>query len=126
VPITVRSLEARHSLHYQFSGRITADDFDQAAAAEAPYFDALQPGECLNLIVNLSALETISPDLFGRLKQMRLFASDRVCWVVMVGANPYLRALVISLGVLNQQRRFTFQDRFDEGLRAMGLPSNGH
>jgi hypothetical protein len=125
VPIHIRSLEAGGVLHYRFAGRITAKDLNDLTAAEDAYFRALSQDECLSIIADFSELETVSPELFLQFQQMRLFSDARVCWVVIVAANPYLRALAISLGVITQHRRFTFRDSYDEGLRVLGLSSNG-
>jgi hypothetical protein len=125
VTIYVRSLESGSVLHYRFVGHIAATDLEYAAATEQPYFDALKAGQCVNIVADLSELESIAPELFARLPQMRIFGDRRVCELVIAGANPYLRALVISLGLVTAQRSLTFRNSFDEGLRSMGLPSNG-
>jgi hypothetical protein len=126
VPIHVEAFESGSVLHYRFSGRLTADDLSAAATAEEPYFRALGKDDCLNIIADFTELETIPPDLFSDIKRMHVFSDEQVCSVVIVGANPYLRALAISLGLFTPGRRFTFRNNYDEGLRVLGLGGNGH
>ena len=126
MPIHVQAFESGSVLHYRFSGQLTADDLSAAAIAEEPYFHALGKNDCLNIIADFTNLETIPPDLFPDVKRMRLFRDERVCRVIIVGANPYLRALVISLGLLTPGSRFTLRNSYEEGLRALGLGGNGH
>jgi hypothetical protein len=126
VPIHVHAFQSGSVLHYRFNGRLTADDLNAAAATEEPYFRAASQDHCLNIMADFTDLETIPPDLFPRIQQMRLFSDERVCRVVIVGANPYLRGLMISLGLLPPDRRFTFSSSHDEGLRVLGLNGNGH
>ena len=126
MPIHVQAFESGSVLHYRFSGQLTADDLSAAATAEEPYFHALGEDNCLNIIADFTDLETIPPDLFSDVKQMRLFRDERVCRVIIVGANPYLRALAISLGLLTPGHRFTLRNSYDEGLRALGLDGNGY
>jgi len=114
VPIAVRSLNDSRTLYYEFTGRITVDDLRQMAVDEDAYFRALKPADCLDVIADLSALETFPPDLFARLQQARLFAGRQICEAVIVGANAYLRALLISLGIITQRHPFTFRDSPDE------------
>lgn len=126
MPIHVQAFESSYVLHYRFTGHLTADDLKATAAAEEPYFAGLNVDDCLSIIADFTDLETIPPTLFPQLRQMRVFSDERVCWVVIVGANPYLRALAISLGLLSARRRFTFRNSYDEGLRVLGLGGNGH
>jgi hypothetical protein len=126
VPIHVHTFQSGSVLHYRFSGHLTADDLDAAAATEEPYFRAASQDNCLNVIADFTDLETVPPDLFPGIQRMRLFRDERVCRVVIVGANPYLRALMISLGLLRPGRRFTFSNSYDEGLHVLGLNGNGH
>ena len=126
MPIHVRAFESGSVLHYRFRGRLTADDLSATATTEEPHFRALGKDECLNIIADFTDLETIPPDLFPAMQQMRVFSDERACRVVIVGANPYLRALMISLGLLNQGRHITFHSSYDEGLRVLEREGNGH
>jgi hypothetical protein len=126
VPIHVHAFQSGSVLHYRFSGRLTADDLSAAAATEEPYFRAASQDNCLNIIADFTDLEMIPPDLFPGIQQMRLFSDERACRVVIVGANPYLRGLMISLGLLPPGRRFTFSGSYDEGLHVLGLNGNGY
>ena len=42
-----------------------------------------------------------------------------MCVVIVVGANPYLRALAISLGLLSNQHAFIFRQTMDEALATL-------
>jgi hypothetical protein len=126
VPIHVRAFESGFVLHYRFSGRLTADDLSALATTEEPHFRALGKGESVNIIADFTDIETIPPDLFPAMQQTRVFSDERVCRVVIVGANPYLRALMISLGLLNQGRHITFHSSYDEGLHVLEEGGNGH
>jgi hypothetical protein len=126
VPIDVQPFESGSLLRYRFSGRLTVEDLSAVATAEEPYFHALGKDNCLNIIADLTDLETISPTLFSDIQQMRMFSDGRVCRVFIVGANPYLRALAISLGLLTSNLHFTFRNSYDEELHLLGAGGNGH
>lgn len=119
--ICIKQLGSEYILYYQFTGNLTLDDIDALAEAEQPYFAALSPCDCMDLIIDLTDLYTITTDLFPRLHTMRLVNNGQVCTAVVVGANPYLRALVISLGLTSGTREFIFRATLDEAFEM--LPS---
>ena len=116
VPISVETLKSSPCLYYRFTGHVAFEDFDALYAGEEPLFAALPEGRCLGAIADFSALETIGAPLFPRLQHMRLIIDARFCVVVVVGANSYLRALAISLGLTNDTREFIFRNTLDEAL----------
>ncbi len=120
MPITIRRLDHDNVLHYCFHGAITHDDIVTLQETEAPYFAGLDDGDCLQIIADFSALETIAADLLPQLGQLRLLRDRRVCRTVIAGANPYLRAMAISLGTLARpDRRFTFSPTVDAALKLL-------
>lgn len=121
MPIHIELLEPAGCLYYRFTGHITREDLDALRAAEEPYFDTLPNDQCCGLIADLSELDTIGPQLWLPLQQMRLVTDEQVCTVVVVGANAYLRALAISLGIVNYQREFIFRASVEEALAALGV-----
>jgi hypothetical protein len=128
VPIHVEQLEQDSVLHYRFSGNVTLHDLDTLYRVEESFFAALAEEQCFNVIADLSDLYTIEARLFAELQQMRMVRDDGVCVVVVVGANPYLRAMAISLGMLSGKHEFLFRDRLDDALnefRATPSPGQG-
>lgn len=59
-------------------------------------------------MLDLTDLYTIPAELFAPLQQTRLVRDRHVCVASVVGANAYLRALAISLGLLAAQHAFVF------------------
>lgn len=110
-------------LCYTFSGHLTYADLEALRYAEDPYFAALPDRGGYDIIADLSALDTIDAALFPQLQEMRLVCDTRVCAVVIVGANPYLRALAISLGLVTQRREFLFRNTLTEALVLLGAGS---
>ena len=102
--------------HYRFARNISAGDLDALTTHESALFDELDNGECFSAVADWSHIETIPAPLFPQLQHMRLFRDENVCRVIIVGANSYLRALAISLGVITQSNRFTFCPTLDEAL----------
>lgn len=125
MPIQVQQSEFEGVLYYEFSGNIIADHLRQLADVEEPIFESLGAEECISILADWTDLETISPHLFPKLQQMRLFSDERVCRAVIVGANAYLRALAISLSVISQHHPFTFSDSYEAGLKALGIAPDG-
>ncbi|MBN1564929.1 MAG: hypothetical protein JXA10_13865 [Anaerolineae bacterium] len=123
MPIEIKRLEANdHILRYHFAGNITAADLIALTAHETPLFAGLADDDCFSVIADWSQIETIAASLFSELQHLRLIRdAKKVCGVVVVGANPYLRALAISLGIITQQQRFTFRATLDEALRALDV-----
>lgn len=126
MPITVERIEPDSVLVYRFSGRITLGDLEALYAQEAPYFSALQPDDCLPIMLDLTDLYTIPAELFAPLQQTRLVLDRQVCVVSVVGANAYLRALAISLGLLAARHDFLFYATREEALSALGERSASH
>lgn len=126
MPITVEHIEPDQVLVYTFSGRITLDDLEALRAQEAPYFSELQPDNCLRIMLDLSELYTIPAELFAPLQHTRLVRDRQVCVVSVVGANPYLRALAISLGLLAARHDFVFYNTREEALIALGQRSTAN
>jgi hypothetical protein len=121
VPIEIERLESNpYILQYRFAGKITPADLSVLAAREAPLFAGLGVNECFSVVADWSQIETIAAPLFPHLQNMHLIRDPKVCWVIVVGANPYLRALAISLGVISQNSRFAFRATLDEALRLLG------
>jgi hypothetical protein len=126
MPIDIQRLESDGAiLHYRFAGSITAVDLKALAALEIPLFAGLGGDQCFHVVADWSQIDTIAADLFPQLQYMRLTRDPRVCRVVVIGANPYLRALAISLGVIAQNNRFTFRASMDEALCLLGKCPNG-
>lgn len=121
MPITVQPLDQPLALHYRFSDPLASNDLVKVRDAELPHYNALQDGECLRVVLDLSALETISSDLLPRLARLRIMLDPRVCRVIVAGANPYLRAMAISLGVFNDNNReFMFCATLEDAVSALG------
>ena len=121
MPIRVQSLSSNaYILHYCFTGDITATDLAQLGIDERTYYDKLSDDEVMSVVLDWSNLDTIPANLFPQLQNMRLVRDEQVYWIIVVGANPYLRALAISLGVITANRRFTFRSTYDEALVILG------
>ncbi len=119
--ITVQSLSSNaYILHYCFSGQITAADLAQLGADERTFYDQLADDEVVSVLLDWSQLNTIPAQLFPQLQNMRLVRDEQVYWIIVVGANPYLRALAISLGVITANRRFTFRATLADALHILG------
>lgn len=116
MPINVEAIPASNALYYRFSGRITHDDLDSVQDVEASCFAPLGEGQCVTVIADMSGLYTISASLFPRLQNLRMVRDHRVCRVIIVGANPYLRALALSLGNFNSERECIFRPAVDDAL----------
>ncbi len=112
------------TLAYQFEGRVTSDDLVALRDTERSYFETLAADTALSVIVDFSGLDTIPADLFPQLPRMRFVADPRVNVVIVVGANAYLRALAISLGMIVSHPPFVFRRTMDEALRNLTPPSN--
>ena len=110
------------TLAYQFEGRVTFDDLAALRDAERPHFEALPRDAHLSVIVDFSGLDTIPADLLPQLPHMRFVADPRVSVVIVVGANPYLRALAISLGMIVTRPPFVFRRTMDEAMRSLTPP----
>ena len=108
-------------LHYRFAGNISGGDLDALTTHESALFSELANGECFSAVADWSHIETIPAPLFPQLQHMRLIRDEKVCRVVIVGANSYLRALAISLGVITRSDRFTFRPTLAEALYLLGL-----
>jgi len=119
VPISVETLTSDTCLYYRFTGHVRLDDFDALHAAEESACADLPGDRCLGAIADFSALETIGAPLFPRLQHMRLMTDARFCVVVVIGANSYLRALAISLGLTSGTREFIFRQTLDEALAVL-------
>jgi len=120
VPVEVDFLkEPANTIRYNFAGHITHADLEAASEAEIAIFDSLPDHARLYIIVEMSDLHTISPNLFPRLQALRLVHDPRILYVFVVGANAYLRALALSLGLFNSPHEFVFCATLDEALKAM-------
>jgi len=119
VPINVEAIPASDALYYRFSGQITHDDLDSAQDAEASFFAPLGEGQCVTVIADMSGLHTISADLFPRLQNLRMVRDRRVCRVIVVGANPYMRALALSLGSFDGPHHFIFRPTLADALQSI-------
>ncbi len=119
MPITVEAIPALDALYYRFSGQITHDDLNSAQEAEAPCFALLGEDGCITVIADMSGLHTISADLFPRLQNLRMVRDRRVCRVIVVGANPYMRALALSLGSFNGPHCFIFRSTLADALQSV-------
>ncbi len=111
------------TLAYQFEGRVTLADLDALRDAERPYFDAAPADVRISAILDFSGLDTISADLFPRLPHLRCIEDPRVRVVIVVGANAYLRALAISLGMIVSRPPFVFRRSLDEAMRDLTPPA---
>lgn len=121
MPISAQSLSSNtYILHYCFSGQITAADLAQLGVDERAFYDQLADDEVVSVLLDWSQLDTIPAQLFPQLQNMRLVRDEQVYWIIVVGANPYLRALAISLGVITANRRFTFRTTLAEALHILG------
>jgi hypothetical protein len=115
VPISVDTLES-DTLYYRFAGNVTPDDFDALQADEDAVCAGLPNDRCLGAVADFTALETIRASLFPRLQYIRMMTESQVRVVVVIGANSYLRALGISLGLTSDTRDFVFRDTLDDAL----------
>ena len=118
MPIALQQLDHPTALHYHFSGAISRDDIDTLHHTETAYFDALNDDDRVAVVADFSGVDTIPADLLPQLGQLRLLHDPRVRRTVIAGANPYLRAMAISLGIFAQaDQPFTFcssvTDAFD-------------
>ncbi len=116
MPIRIERTAASPYLCYRFSGAITPDDLDRLASVEESVFTTPSEGECLGVIVDLSAIDTIAANLFPQLQHMRIVRDDRFCAICVVGANPYLRALWISLGLVRGRSDISFRQTTDDAI----------
>jgi hypothetical protein len=114
VPIHVEPLGS--VLYYSFTGHLTLHDIEALNVDEAPFFTALPEGDYLGVIIDLSNLDTIAAELFPWLPRLRFVSDGRVQVALIVGANPYLRALVISLGALTGRQKFVFCHTVQDAL----------
>lgn len=121
--ISVEQLESGY-LYYRLIGSITEDDFQALRSREEMIFGAASSGWCVGVVADFTGLHTIAPQLWTDLRQMRLVQDERICVVVIVGANPYLRALATSLGVTIARHPFVFRDTVDEALNLLGAYSD--
>lgn len=120
MPIALDVLDQPAALHYRFSGTISRDDLDTLQITEAAYFDALDDGDCMPVVADFSALDTVAADLLPQLGQLRLLRDPRICHTVIAGANPYLRAMAISLGIFAQtDQSLTFCASVDAAFDAL-------
>ena len=103
-------------LYYCFTGHLTLNDIEALNVDEEPHFTALPDGEYLGVIIDLSSLHTIAAELFPWLPRLRFVTDNRIRIAVIVGANPYLRALATSLGILTGQREFVFRSTVQDAL----------
>ncbi len=111
-------------LSYHFSGRITPEDLDRARGEEDRIFAELADDACLNVIADFSEIDSIAPSLFPQLQRLHMVADPRVCMVVVVGANSYLRALTISLGVIiPQSHTYVFASTREEARQLLAAAS---
>ena len=124
--IQIKQLGLESILYYRFTGDVTLNDINALAVDEAPYFAALPPDQCFGLIIDMTDLYTIVADLFPWLPHLRIVQDERICVAVVVGANPYLRALVISLGLTFSTRNFIFRDTLDEAINVLTTSSDPH
>jgi len=130
MPITVEQIGSASVLAYTFSGRITLSDLEGLRSSEAPFFDGLAPGASLAIMLDMTGLYSIPAELFAPLQQSRVVSDRRVRVVSVVGANPYLRALAMSLGLLTARADFVFHPTRADALRELGaapahLATNG-
>lgn len=117
MPITLHRLDRNNVLHYTFHGAISLDDIDALQETENPIFSTFDDNTCVHVIADFSTLETITADLLPRLSQLRLLRDPRICRTVIAGANPYVRAMALSLGAFAQpDRRFTFSPSVEAAL----------
>lgn len=119
MPIHIEASPASDALYYRFSGQITHDDLDSAQDAEASCFARLDDDQRITVIAEMSGLHTISADLFPRLQNLRMVRDHRVCRVIVVGANPYLRALALSLGSFDSPHHFIFRPTLADALKSI-------
>jgi len=120
VPIHIEASPASDALYYRFSGQITYDDLNSAQDAEASCFARLDDDQRITVIAEMSGLHTISADLFPRLQNLHMVRDHRVSCVIVVGANPYLRALALSLGSFDSPHRFIFRPTLADALHIIG------
>lgn len=123
VPVKIDFVEPLHILCYCFEGNLTHDDLIAARQTEAALFASLPVEEKLPVVVEMSALHTIDPNLFPHLREMHFVSNPRIERVYVVGANPYLRALATSLGIFTSPHEFRFFDTRDEALRDLEAPT---
>ncbi|MCL4239125.1 MAG: hypothetical protein KJ047_12835 [Anaerolineae bacterium] len=119
MPINVEAIPASDALYYRFSGQITHNDLDSAQNAEASCFARLGDDQRITVIADMSGLHTISAELFPRLQSLHMVSDRRVCRVIVVGANPYLRALALSLGSFDSPHHFIFRPTLADALQSI-------
>lgn len=121
MPIVVRPLDQPYALHYRFSSPLASKDLVLVRDAELPHYDALHEDECMRVVLDFSSMDTVSMGLLPRLARLRIMLDPQVCKVIVVGANPYLRAMAISLGIFNGNgREFVFCATLGDALQALG------
>lgn len=98
--IHLHQITCQPILHYQYEGSITLNDLIALEASEEPFYAALVTGERLHVIVDMRAIDTIAAPLFPKLQRMVQARKDRIGQIAVVGANPYLRALMKGLGAV--------------------------
>lgn len=119
MPILFRPQPAAATLLYQFSGKLSLADLASLALLEEPHFQALEPGACLYVVIDVSGLETIAAAYFPAVEQLHMTRNAHVCMVSVVGANPYLRALALSLGMVHNRRTVEFYATLDDAFAAI-------
>jgi hypothetical protein len=112
MPIYLERLDPEGYLYYRFAGAVTREDIDRLYLRETSHFES--GGYPLGVIVDFNDLDTIAAKLLPQLQRLRVIRSEQVYAVVFVGANPYLRALAISLGVISGQHDFIFRDSLED------------
>ncbi len=95
--VSLEQLPSQPVLVYHFEGHVTLHDLMAVQAAEESLFSAVPERYRWHVILDMRTIDTIAAPLFPKLQQMHLARDPRVVRVVVVGANPYLRALVNSL-----------------------------
>ncbi|MCC6799133.1 MAG: hypothetical protein IT325_03395 [Anaerolineae bacterium] len=121
MPVKVQWFELGRVLVYEFSGRITLDDLETLHRREAPFYDTLGPGDSLFALLDLTHLYSVPAELFAPLQQARVISDPRVRVAGVIGANPYLRALATSLGLITLRRDFIFHPTRAEALAHLGI-----
>ncbi|HMM28876.1 MAG: hypothetical protein AAGU78_16260 [Chloroflexota bacterium] len=121
MPVNVQWFEPDRVLVYEFNGRITLGDLETLYRLEAPFYDSLEPGACLAVLLDLTHLYSVPAELFAPLQQSRMVNDPRVRVAGVAGANSYLRALATSLGLIAAKRTgFAFYQTRAEALRQLG------
>jgi len=121
MPVNVQWFEPWCVLVYEFSGRIALGDLETLRRLEAPAYDRLRSGDLLQVLLDLTHLYSIPAELFAPLQKSRVVSDPRVRVAGVIGANPYLRALATSLGLITLRRDFTFHPTRAEALAHLGV-----